>query len=280
VASTAIELSEDVWQFQTRLWQTNSVLATTPGGALVCDPCWTPAEIVAIRDAALARGEAGHLLVTHADYDHTCGIGSFEDATVVAGSGTAEAIASGTAGKALEAAAAEWGLSWEGQPRVDRVVEPGSEVTCGPFRVATIDARGHTADGLAYVLLEQGILLPGDYLSGMTYPLVGWSVAEMRRSYERLLQAIDAHDLTWVVPGHGPALSRREARRIGEEDVAYLEGLVAAAREASSDGLSPGDSLLAVYAVEPPRPTSDDFEIFAIRALNARKALAEVESDR
>jgi glyoxylase-like metal-dependent hydrolase (beta-lactamase superfamily II) len=270
-----VDLGGGVRQYQTALWQTNAVLVGAGRDTLLCDPSWEPAEIADLRQAA-ERDDHGatYIAVTHADYDHTCGIGSFPGATVVAGAETAERIRSGAAARELADASAEWGLAWVGEPRVDRVVGAGDTVELGSFRVAAIDARGHVADGLAWILLDQGVLLTGDYLAAMSYPFVIDSVANARATIERLLRILDEHDLRWVVPGHGPALVPAEARRIGEEDLAYLDRLAAAAREARAAGLSRGHALVRVWSVEPPRPTTPDFDLFDLRGTNARAALA------
>jgi hydroxyacylglutathione hydrolase len=270
-----IDLGGGVRQYQTALWQTNAVLVVAGRDTLLCDPSWEPAEIAGLREAAEPGGDgATYILVTHADYDHTCGIGAFPDATVVAGEETAERIRTGAVGRALAEASAEWGLAWAGEPRVDRVVGAGDTVELGSLRVAAIEARGHVADGLAWILLDQGVLLPGDYLAAMSYPFVIDSVANARATVERLLRAIDEHDLRWVVPGHGPALTPTDARRVGEEDLAYLDRLAEAAREALAEGSSPGHALVRVWSVEPPRPTTPDFDLFDLRGANARAALA------
>ena len=267
------DLGEGVWVLQTPLWQTNAVLARAGEDTLLCDPCFTPSEIDQV--AARAREGSGsiHLLVTHGDYDHVCGIGSFPEAIVAAGAATAERITSGTAGEELAAAGVEWGLEWPTELRVDRIVEAG-RFACGAFDVEAIDATGHTADGLAYVLVDQGVLLAGDYLSDMTYPFIVGGLEPAMATMRRLLDALERRDLRWVVPGHGRALTATEAAAVGESDLAYLEALARAVAEARAGALSPGQALLHVFEVEPPRETTPDFEIYALRGWNARSVLA------
>ncbi len=277
MTSPPTELAHGLWLFQTGLWQTNSLLLRRSAGALVCDPCWTPEEIARIRRKA-GSGPL-QLLLTHADYDHTCGIGFFPEATVLASPETAAAVESGAAADSLAAASREWGLEWPLDLRVDRQVAAGERFTCGAFEVEAIDARGHVPDGLAYAILDEGVLLPGDYLSSITYPFATWSVEAARHTCARLLAALDRLEPEWVVPGHGPALGAMEARRIGEADIEYLTTLEAVARDAVARGLSSGDALLAAYSVEPPRSTTDDFEVYGIRAFNARKALEQAGGD-
>jgi hydroxyacylglutathione hydrolase len=267
------DLGEGLVLSQTPLWQTNAVLARAGDETLLCDPCYTPEEIE--RLAALAREGGGpiQLLVTHGDFDHVCGIGYFPEAAVVSGAATAERIRSGTAGEELAAAGSEWGLTWPTELRVDRLVEPG-RFECGAFAVEAIEATGHTKDGLAYALLDQGVLLPGDYLSDMTYPFIGGGLEATIATVSRLLDALERLELRWVVPGHGRAIAPDEARAIGESDLAYLDALARAVADVRADGLSPGEALLRVYEVEPPRETTPDFEIYALRSANARSVLA------
>jgi hydroxyacylglutathione hydrolase len=269
------DLGQGVWCFTAPLWQTNALLAVSERDALLCDPAMTPEEILAIRAAAAQRADGrSYLLITHADYDHVCGIPYFPDAEVVAGAGTVAKVADGSAVAGLASGGAEWGLEWPAELRVDREVLPG-DVELGPFRVIAVDAPSHGREGLAYVLPEQGILLPGDNLSAITIPLLGGSLACARTATESLLETLDAHELRHVVPGHGPVLTPAEAQEIGEQDLRYLVQLEAAAREAVGMGLSPGYAVVHVYAVECPRPSTTDFAIYDIHGSNARLALRE-----
>lgn len=269
-----VDLGEGVWHYQTPLWQTNSLLVVGGRETLLCDPAYTVEEIGAIRERALESGSVTQLVVTHADYDHVSAIGFLPEATVVAGSETGAALASGAAASGLAAAAVEWGIPWSTELRVDRIVEPGT-FEAGAFRIEAIDAPSHGREGLAYVLVDQGVLFPGDHLSPISIPLLAGSLERAIAANERLLDAIARHELRWVVPGHGPVLSPAAAREIGEADLAYLTALRAAAAEAVADGLSPGWALLHAYAVDPPRPDTDDFAVYGIRTGNARLALEE-----
>lgn len=280
--TAAIEdLGEGVWQFQAPLWQTNSLLAFADGEALLCDAALAPAEIRRIRQEVEQRAEGPvYLLITHGDFDHVCGIPYLGDAEVIAGVETARRIESGAAVVDLQAAGAEWGAEWltDGL-RVDRVVAAGTEFACGAFRVVALDAPSHGREGFAFALPDQGVLLPGDHLSAITYPLLAGSSRRAAAACESLIEALDRFQPRWVVPGHGPALSADEARAIADADLTYLDALAQSAQEAVANALSPGEALLHVFAVEPPRANTNDFEIYAIRAGNARLMLAEIESN-
>jgi glyoxylase-like metal-dependent hydrolase (beta-lactamase superfamily II) len=270
-----IDAGEGVWIFQSPLWQTNAALIERGGDVLLCDPAFYEPEIEAIRGEVERRTErAPVLLVTHADFDHTCGIPWFPAAQVLAAPDTAEVIRSGAAAESLTASGPDYGVHWRADLRVDHVLEPGATTKVGPWTVETIAAPSHGREGAAFAVLGAGVLLAGDHLSAITIPLLV-GLASAIEANRRLLDAFERLDLRLVVPGHGRAHMPDEARRIGEADLAYLEGIAAAAREAVTDGLPPNDALLHVYAVEPPRGDTPDFAVYGIRAANARVALDE-----
>lgn len=271
------ELKPGVWHFQAELWQVNSLVVLVDGQALICDPGLTPEDLQSIRAKASEASGDRYLLLTHSDFDHTCGLSAFPEAVIVSGAATAELIETGNAAERLRAAATEWNIPWSAELRVDRVVSSGDCFDCGRFTVAAIAAGGHKRDGLAYVLVDQSVLLPGDYLSRTTFPFVAYSLKETRRTEDRLLGALDEYEPEWVVPGHGPPLSASEARAVAHEDLAYLDSLAEAADRAIQQRLSQGRALLASYAVEPPRVASLDFQVYGHRTLNAKRALAEAQ---
>ena len=107
--SESCDLGSGVRSFQSPLWQTNSLLAVGDD-VILCDPAFTPDEIAAIAaEAKPAAGGHSFLLVTHADYDHVCGIPYFPEAQVVAGAGTAASVADGSAVAGLASGGAEVG---------------------------------------------------------------------------------------------------------------------------------------------------------------------------
>jgi len=267
-------LGDGAWHFQAARWQTSSLLAVTKGEALVGDPSFTPEEISAIRaQADMRAGRTTHFLLTHSHFDHTCGIGFFPEASVIAGQETAAVIQRGDASAQLASAAAEWGMDWPTDLRVDRVVEAGVELSHGPFPILPVEAGGNTLDGTAYVLPNQKILMAGDFLGSVIYPFLEGPPSLARATCERLLSLFDRYEIKWVVAGHGPALTPAGARAIGEADVAYLDRLEATARATVASGASPAEALLEVYGVDPPRAISDDFGVYGQRVTNARYAL-------
>ena len=268
------KLDDGVWQLQSRLLATNSVLVSGAGGCVVCDPSIFADEVAEIRARTGSPADA-HVLITHSDWDHTCGIPGFAGATVAAGAGTAQAIADGTAAEKLLEDGPVWGMDDPGPMRVDRVLETGGEADVGSERVLVIEAHGHAEDGSAYLLPDRGLLMTGDYLSAAVYPVVWDSLGDAIETYGRLLTAVRGGQVRLVVPGHGPAMAPEQAVSSGEEDVAYLRALRDAAWRAVRDGASTAEAMMAAYAVPPPRPDRIGLEPLGLRTSLARLAVKE-----
>ncbi len=261
------KLADGVTHFQSGTWRCNAVTVDRGAHALIVDACWTRTEVEAI--AQTVQGRRVHLLVTHADPDHACGVPLMRGALVVAGSRTAERIADGSAARELAHELEAWGLQQPTDLRVDEVVEADTELVLEGARVRTIEARGHAFDGIAFLLRESGVFATGDYLSASMYPMVWWSLEEMRRSTERIAAALEHFDVRVVVPGHGPVLTPSEASAIANEDIRYLDAITAAADSAQRSGASLRDWLVSVHSIRPPRAADPDIEIYCPLILNA-----------
>ena len=75
-----------VERFESALWQTASLLLVAGDEAVVIDPCISAEEVARIADRATSLGaRVTHVLVTHADWDHVCGIAAFPDAVATMG---------------------------------------------------------------------------------------------------------------------------------------------------------------------------------------------------
>ena len=260
-----------VERFESALWQTSSLLLVAGDAAVVVDPCISSAEVRRIADRAAELGaRVGHVLVTHADWDHVCGIASFPDAAATMGPRTAELVAGGTLPELIAARADAYGIELEGEPRVDRVLEPGSAHRVGPFVVETIPLPGHTPDGTGYRIRELDLLAAGDHLSAVEFPFAS-STAEYRATVERLLELLRDDPPGIVVPGHGPSLTAAEALRIAEADLRYLRALRDAVASARDDRQR---ARAAALAVPLPRRAPDD-----LAGMHAGNVEAQLEED-
>jgi glyoxylase-like metal-dependent hydrolase (beta-lactamase superfamily II) len=271
------QIRPGVFRFQTTLWQTNSLVVAREGDAVFCDPAFTPDEIRAIASHAEAAGASrSYVVVTHGDFDHVCGIPFVEGATVVAGRDTQERLQAGDAARELREASADWREDWSELIRVDRVAEDGERFRCGGIDVVAVGAAHHGVDGLAYLFPEDGVLCTGDFMSALATPALLGSLERMQDGCRTLIRALAEYDVELVVPGHGPALEPAAARSVAEADLEYLLRLEATVRQALASGLAPARALIEAYAVEPPRSSPLDFEVYGERLGSARYALRDL----
>jgi hydroxyacylglutathione hydrolase len=272
---TAVELRPGVIRYESALWETTAVALHAGGDAVLVDPCISAPELAAIADDVAARGlTVRALLVTHADWDHVCGLYAFPGVPAIMSSGAAERIASGQAAEEVVRHGADEGLSWGGAPRADLVFDPGEALQVGPFTVETMALPGHTACGAGYRVRDLDVLCVGDYLSATEFPFVYVSTAAYRATLAALLDALEHDPVACVTPGHGRALTAAEAGEIARGDLAYLHELKGAMRAALASGARREEVIAAGAAVEVPRPAGDDDG--RLRQDNAEQQLAEL----
>jgi glyoxylase-like metal-dependent hydrolase (beta-lactamase superfamily II) len=274
---TKTEVTPTLTHFQGVTWKCNCIVIKRGDAAMVIDACWNHRDIERVRDSV--SGLDQHVLITHADIDHICGVGFFPDAAVAMGARSAARVNDGSAARDLSDEAEKWGLALPADLRVDEILPAGAEAQLGSFTVATVATHGHAVDGLGYVIEDEGLFAVGDYLMQSQMPMVWWSFTEARKSTERLLEALDRFDLQLIVPGHGPLLSVEDARRIGAEDLAYMEEVDRVADQAKREGVTPREWLLAVERVPVPRPAEPDIAMLCPNLLNAAATFRDRDVD-
>jgi glyoxylase-like metal-dependent hydrolase (beta-lactamase superfamily II) len=256
-----------VERFESALWETSSLLLFDGTEAVLVDPAISAAEVAGIAARVSALGvEVTHVLATHADWDHVCGIAAFPAAAATMSEATATRLVARTE-TTVELAAAE-GVEIAGEPRVDQTFRAGVAVQAGPFLLETLALPGHTPDGTAFRCRELDLLAVGDYLSTIECPLV-MSTAAYRGTLAALIDLLGRDPPGRVVPGHGPELTAADALAVAEADLAYLWEL----HHAVAAGATPEDARAHGLAVEPPRPAAAD--LAWARAANVEAALAE-----
>jgi glyoxylase-like metal-dependent hydrolase (beta-lactamase superfamily II) len=263
-----------VERFESALWQTASLLLVADGEAVAVDPCISSEEVAVIAARAQALGApVTHVLATHADWDHVCGIAAFPDAVAAMGEQSGEAVSSGAPAAVIAQRAVEYDVTVAGWPRVDRTLVAGVAHRIGPFVVETVALAGHTADGTGYRVRALDVLAVGDHLSAVEFPFVS-STADYRMTLAGLIELLHHDPPAQVVPGHGPALTAAEALAIAEADLAYLRALRAAVAGALAAGANRERAREAGQAIEPPRTAPGD--LAGMRAANVEAQLDEL----
>jgi hydroxyacylglutathione hydrolase len=223
----AVPLTGTATWWPSTLYQTTTLELRRAGERLLVDPgisTWEIEEVVAASTMPVTQ-----VLVTHADWDHVMGLGVLADTQVTASSASAERIRSGVARKEIERETAEFLIPYRSLERlhVEQQVDPPAEVRMGSWLGVCRAAPGHTDDGLIVSLPDEHLLVVGDYLSGLEIPGVYDSVTAYRSTVQTLVGVIERERPQYVVAGHGKPHTSDEALRIAEEDLGYLDALLA-----------------------------------------------------
>ena len=221
---------------QSGIWQTNSTILAADGLCLVVDPAYFPRELDAIVDDVRALGHATAVAFTHGHWDHVMGHARF-DAPVWLGRRLDEAIAKrdSRVARYLDDARdfdSRWYVrrdryAW---PEHRRGLTDGERLDLAGSPLRVLELQGHSFDGIALVVEELGLLLPGDHLSPCEIPFVEDAPA-YRETLLRLIELLG--ELREVIPGHGARMPASDARTIAQQDLEYIERLldVAARRD-------------------------------------------------
>lgn len=256
-------------RFESDLWETSSLLLAEGSEAVLIDPGVSADEVAGIATRVRELGlRVTHVLATHADWDHVCGIAAFPDAVATMSETTAGRLQARAQDAAVAERAAASGIEIAGEPRVDRTFATGAALRLGPFLVETLALAGHTPDGTAFRCRALDLLAVGDHLSTVEFPFVT-STAAYRGTLAALIDLLRNDPPARVVPGHGPELTAERALAVAEADLVYLWKL----HDAVAGGATRDEAKAAGLAVEVPRPAGDD--LAEAHGANVEAALSE-----
>lgn len=169
---------------------TNTWILGAPGSPVVLvDPGPSdPVHLAQVRQALAARDQSvATILLTHGHDDHSAGAALFADSLAAPVRALDPRHRYGSEGLAT-----------------------GDVVTVGDIEVRVVGTPGHSSDSLSFHLVAEQAVLTGDTLLGRGTTVVAWpdgSLSDYLTSLDRLRTLAEEHDLTHVLPGHGPALS-------------------------------------------------------------------------
>ena len=191
----------------------NTYIVWRPGrtDAIVVDPGFEPDAVL---DALRAEGlTAAVILNTHGHVDHIAGNdalkAAFPAASLVIGAGDATMLMdpmlnlSGLSGIAITS------------PPADRTVREGDVVEAAGLRLEVLDIPGHSPGHVVFVLRDGPVVFGGDVLFAGSIGRTDFPGG----SLDTLLSGIRAKlwplpDATTVYPGHGPATTVGEEKRL------------------------------------------------------------------
>ena len=226
----AVAVHRDVVVVTSRLWQTTAVAVRSGEEAFLVDSPYFPDELELLPELLRQAGfEPVGLLATHADFDHLLGRLAFPELALGVAESTADRLRAEPGATQRELRAQDAAL-YASRPSplslgaFQELPAPG-RLDLGEEEVELHPAEGHTADGMALIARGAGVLIVGDYLSGVEIPVIspGGSIDAYRATLARLAPLAEAAEV--VVPGHGRPLDRDGALRVLDEDVDYLDAL-------------------------------------------------------
>jgi glyoxylase-like metal-dependent hydrolase (beta-lactamase superfamily II) len=213
---------------------TNTWVLSAPGSVdcVVVDPgpedAGHRAAVLAVVEAAGQR--VAQVLLTHAHPDHAEGAATFAAAVGAPLRAPDPSLVPGA--EAL-------------------VVEESARV--GDLRLAVVQAAGHTADSVAFVLPDAGLLLTGDTVLGSGWTVVAHPdgrLGDYLATLDRLQRLVELEQIAHLLPGHGPVVDDPTARL--EEYRRHREQRLEQVRAAWSAGDRSAEQVVArVYADVP-----------------------------
>ena len=214
------------------IWRTTCTAVRSGDEGFLIDSPVLPDELDALPGLLeQASFPVSGLLATHGDWDHLLGRLAFPERSLGCGEPTAQRLHDepGAAQRALRdfddehyierpSPLALAGIQPLPVPGKLSLGSEGAELELHP-------TGGHTVDGTAFLISWAQVLVCGDYLSPVEIPMIsdGGSAIVYIDTLERLSPLVDA--AATVVPGHGEPISGGDARRILDEDIAYLRAL-------------------------------------------------------
>ncbi len=225
------EILPGVWVFTSALYQTTSTIIVTSEVLLVVDPNWSPDEITRIVQmvAALREGRDLYLLFTHSDYDHILGYGAFDADHVIASLNFVNSdhkeqdIEDARNSDRINGFVRNYPLIY---PEADCVIENDTQqLSLGGCMLTFYIAQGHTREGIFTVIEPFGLLLAGDYLSDVEFPLVQ-DIRAYQQTLGKVERILQHHRVRYLIPGHGTVADTTNAilqRR--DEALQYLDHL-------------------------------------------------------
>jgi glyoxylase-like metal-dependent hydrolase (beta-lactamase superfamily II) len=211
------------------IWQMTSTVVRSGASCLAVDPGYFPREMADLAGLIPNMAKVEAVCFTHSHWDHVVGHRIFPGVPVFMSAVLARSVREGgvLASEAVKKAREydsqwyverPWGYGW---PADVRGLDDGGWFNVGDLDVEAFLIPGHAPDCMA--LRAENWLMAGDYLSPCEIPFVD-DHAAYRRTLQRLMTLI-ASGIEHVIPGHGPVLSAEDARRIGREDLRYLDAI-------------------------------------------------------
>ncbi len=226
--------------FESELMQTTCTLVIGERHLLLTDPNWLPSEVEKIAEmvSELQGDRSLYLYFTHSDYDHIIGYERFrQNAQVI----TSQALLSNPEWhQQLEEIRQFYDQYYLVPPwpvnyplAADLVIaQPTEQHELAGEVYHFYQAPGHNRDGLIAFHEASGTLITGDYLCGVEFPFIYFSVLAYQKTLTLLGRLLNDLPVKTLVAGHGAVTQdRQEMQARWQESQWYLDALMAYGRE-------------------------------------------------
>jgi glyoxylase-like metal-dependent hydrolase (beta-lactamase superfamily II) len=218
------EVGDGVWVRQSEWVWTNSIVVRADDGLILVDPGIHGTELDEIADALDGLGDpvvAG--FSTHPHWDHLLWHSRFGDVPRYATAAGAK-FATETRGQQLKGPEEDGGL--DVPLELIALVTP-LPADGGPMPGEIIEHQAHAPGHAAVLLADRGVLLAGDMLSDILFPILDSRQDDQVGAYETALDKLgEAADHVYVmVPGHGAVAKGPEVAARLAADRAYIDAL-------------------------------------------------------
>lgn len=218
------ELVPDVYVLESSFVQSKRGLILDPAGSIMVDTSVVFAEtrqMTALADSASLP--LSRLILTHSHFDHSAGSELLPDIERIAQRGAGAWMLSDHAARYLAQRPAE-------HPDLEQMritlptleIDGSAELRLGNRSLSLLPTPGHSPDSMAVLLQPDGILFAGDAVVTCFPPIIqDGSGLDCIASLDKILSL----DFRYLVPGHGPVLSRDAALRHCQASLDYLRAL-------------------------------------------------------
>jgi glyoxylase-like metal-dependent hydrolase (beta-lactamase superfamily II) len=181
------------------------------GDVAVLDPGPDTAENLDMLMRATAGERVTHILVTHSHMDHSPAAHPLAERT------GAKVHASNLPAKPSDCDGVRMEAGDDLSFRPDIAVKDGDRFSGPGWTIEAVATPGHTSHHMAYALLEEHALFPGDHIMGWSTTVISPPDGDMT-AYIRSLEKVRARNFSVLWPTHGPPV--RDVRTFLD---AYLE---------------------------------------------------------
>ncbi len=181
------------------------------GEVALIDPGPDTAEHLDVLMRAIKGEQLTHIFVTHCHMDHSPAAHPLAERT------GAKVYASTIPLKPSECDSVRLEAGDDASFRPDVAVSDGNRFSGPGWTIEAMATPGHTSHHMAYALLQENALFPGDHIMGWSTTIIGPPDGDMS-AYLASLEKVRDRDFTTLWPTHGPPV--REVRPFIE---AYLD---------------------------------------------------------